>query len=92
MQKITLQIGLKNVFLIKELKILFHVSYCSYDSCGRNKLNVELNLSIYTTKSDLKKVTGVDAPDSSKKDDIPNLKPDVDKLNLDKLGTVPIDI
>ena len=88
MQKITLQIGLKNIFSIKYLKILFCFSY---RSCGKKKINVELNLSICATKSDGKKVTSVDTPDSSEKADISNLKKDADKLNLGKLITSPVD-
>ena len=36
-------------------------------------------------KSDLKNVTEVDTSDYAKKTDLSNLKPDVDKLDIDKL-------
>ena len=58
----------------------------------KNKVKVELNLSTYTTKSDFKKVTGVDTPKFPKTADLHSLKPGVDGLDIDKLKTVPIDL
>ena len=45
-----------------------------------NKIKVELDLSKYTVKSDLKNATCVDTSKFAKKADINNLKPDIDKL------------
>ena len=50
-----------------------------------SKCNVELDLSNYATKTDLKNVAVVDASEFAKKTDLANLKPDVDKLDIDKL-------
>ena len=52
-------------------------------------MKVELDLSNYATKADLKNATGVDTSDFSIKTDLANLKPDVDKLDIDKLKDVP---
>ena len=52
-------------------------------------MKVELSLSNYTTKSDLKNATGVDPPQFAKKVDLPDLKSDVNELNIDKLKNVP---
>ena len=52
-------------------------------------VKVDLDLSNYVTKADLKNATGVDASDFDKKTDLANLKSDVDKLNIDKLKNVP---
>ena len=52
------------------------------------RVKFELDLSNYATKSDLKNATGVDELDFAKKDCLANLKPDVDKLNIDKLKNV----
>ena len=41
------------------------------------RVKVELDLSIYTTKDDLKNATGVDTSDFAKKTDLTNLKSDV---------------
>ena len=54
------------------------------NSLGAN-VEVELDLSNYATKSDLKNATGVDTSKFAKKDDITNLKSNVDKLDIDKL-------
>ena len=54
-------------------------------SHSKNKIEVELDLSNYATKFDLKNTTGVDTLQFSKKDDLDNLKLEVDKLDVDKL-------
>ena len=43
------------------------------------RVKVELNLSNYTTKTDLKNALGVDTSSFAKKSDLANLKSDVDK-------------
>ena len=54
------------------------------------KVKVELDLSNYATKIDLKNVTGIDTSSFSKKFDLANLKSDVDKLDIDKFKNLPI--
>ena len=51
-------------------------------------MKVELDLSNYVTKANLKKATGVDTSSFAKKTDLANLKSDVDKLDIDKLKTL----
>ena len=53
------------------------------------RVKVELDLSNYATKKDLKNETEVDTSSFTKKVDLANLKPDVDKLDIDKLKNVP---
>ena len=53
------------------------------------RVKVELDLSNYATKSDLKNATGVDTSKFATKIDLTNLKSIVDKLEIDKLKTVP---
>ena len=57
--------------------------------CSGRRVKVKLDLSNYETKADLKNATGVDTLDFAKKTDWANLKSDVDKLNIEKLKTVP---
>ena len=57
-------------------------------SLGANK-KVELDLSNHATKADLKNATGVDTLDFAKKTDLAELKSDLDKLDIDKLKSVP---
>ena len=51
-------------------------------------MEVELDLSEYSTKSDLKNAAGGDASQWAKKDDLANLKLEVNKLDIDKLEKV----
>ena len=62
-----------------------------YRSSGRN-IKVELDLSSYATKNDLKNVTHVDVSSFASKTNLANLKTEVDKLNIDKLVPVPNDL
>ena len=59
-------------------------------SWGRVK--VELDLSNYATKADLKNAAGVDTSKFAKKVDLANLKSNVDKLDIDKLKNVPTNL
>ena len=58
------------------------------NSLGGN-VKVELDLSDYVTKTDLKNATGADTSSFTKRIDLANLKSDVDKLDIDKLENVP---
>ena len=52
-------------------------------------MKVELDLSNYATKADLKNETGLDTSTFAKKVDLASLKSNVDKLDIDKLKNVP---
>ena len=52
-------------------------------------MKVELDLSNYATKANLKNATGVDTSDFAEKTDLANVKSDVDKLSIDKLKNIP---
>ena len=56
------------------------------------KVKVELDLSNYATKADLKNSTGVDTLSFAKKTELANLKSDIDKLDIDKLKNVPTNL
>ena len=55
-------------------------------------INVKVDLSIYATKTDLKNVTHVDTSRSALKSNLANLKTELDKLGIDKLAPVPLDL
>ena len=63
----------------------------SFRSFGRN-INVKVDLSNYATKTDLKNGTHVDASSFALKTNLANLKTEVDKLDIDKLLPVPVDL
>ena len=55
-------------------------------------LKIELDLSNYTTKTDLNNGTGVDTSYFAKNTDLVNLKSDVDNLDIDKLKNIPTNL
>ena len=55
-------------------------------------INVKVDLSNYATKADLKDVTGIDASNFALNSNLASLKTEVDKLNIDKLVPVPVDL
>ena len=56
------------------------------------RVKVELDLSNYATKADLKNATGVDTSKFAKKIDLASLKSEVDQLDIDKLVPAPVDL
>ena len=62
-----------------------------FRSFGRN-INVKVDLSNYATKTDLKNVTHVNTSRFTIKTNLANLKTEVDKLDIDKLAPVPVDL
>ena len=56
------------------------------------RVKVELDLSNYSRKADLKNAAGVDTSQSAKKVDLDNLKTDVDKSDIDRLRNVPTNL
>ena len=55
-------------------------------------MNVELDLSNYTTKEDFKNATGVDTSKFARKVDLASLKSEIGKLDINKLETTPVDL
>ena len=55
-------------------------------------INVKVDLSNYATKTDLKNVTHVDTSRFPLKINLASLKTEVDKLAIDKLVPVPVDL
>ena len=56
---------------------------------SRNNIKVELDLSNYATKDDVKNITHVDVSSYGTKTNLASLKTEVDKIDTDKLKTVP---
>ena len=55
-------------------------------------INVKVDLSNYATKADLKDATGIDTSNFALKSNLASLKTEVDKLDIDKLLPVPVDL
>ena len=62
-----------------------------YEHFGED-ICVEVDLSNYGTKTDLKNVSHVDASSFALKSNLANLKTEVDKLDIAKLTPVPNDL
>ena len=62
-----------------------------FRSFGRN-INVKVDLSNYATKADIKNISHVDTSSFALKTNLANLKTEVDKLDIDKLVQVPVDL
>ena len=60
-------------------------------SYGEN-IKVKIDLSNYATKADIKNITHVDTSNFASKTNLANLKTEVDKLDIGKLKTVPVDL
>ena len=65
--------------------------YPPYRSSSNN-VKVELNLTNYATKTDLNNITHVDVSSFATKTNLAALKTEVDKIDTDKLKTVPDDL
>ena len=59
---------------------------------SRENIKVELDLSNYATKKDIKHITHIDASGFASKTNLAALKTEVDKTDTDKLKTVPDDL
>ena len=57
-----------------------------------NNIKVELDLANYATNDDVKNITHVDASSYASKTNLAALKAEVDKIDVDKLKTVPDDL
>ena len=55
-------------------------------------ISVKVDLSNYATKADIKNISHVDTLTFALKTNLANLKTEVDKLDIDKLVPVPVDL
>ena len=55
-------------------------------------INVKVDLSNYTTKADIKNISHVGSSIFALKRNLTNLKAEVEKLDIDKLVPVPVDL
>ena len=65
--------------------------YPPYKSSSSN-VKAELDLTNYATKTDLKNKTHVDVSSFASKTSLAALKTEVDKIDVDKLKTAPVDL
>ena len=65
--------------------------YPPYKNSSQN-IKVELDLANYATKDDIKNITHVDVSSFASKTNLAALKSEVDKIDIDKLKTAPVDL
>ena len=75
----------------KRLYYKMSTYYPPYKSFSNN-VKVELDLANYATKDDVKNITHVDVTSFASKTNLAALKTEVDKIDADKLKTVPVDL
>ena len=68
------------------------MSYYPQYKSSSNNVKVELDLSNYATKNDLKNITHVDVSSFASKTNLAALKTEVDKIDTDKLKTAHTDL
>ena len=66
--------------------------YFPTPSSHKENIKAEIDLSNYATKKDINDVTHVDTSNCALKSNLPSLKFEVDKLDIGKLVTVPVDL
>ena len=68
------------------------MSYYPLYKSSSNNVKVELDLTNYATKTDLKNITHVDVSSYASKTNVAALKTEVGKIDVDKLKTTPTDL
>ena len=63
-----------------------------FNSHFGDSIKVKVDLSNYATKTDIKNISHVDTSNFALKTNLANLKAEVDKLDIDKLAPVPVDL
>ena len=73
-------------------RVYYKMSYYPPYKSSSNNIKVELDLTNYATKIDLKNITHVDVSSFASKTNLAALKTEVEKIDVDKLKTVPVDL
>ena len=64
--------------------------YFPQPSSHEINIKVKIDLTNYATKADINNITHVDTSNLALKTNLPNLKTEIDKLDIDKLVPIPI--
>ena len=73
-------------------RVYYKMSFYPPYKSSSNNIKVELDLTNYATKTDLKNIIHVDVSSFASKTDLAALKTEVDKIYVHKLKTTPIDL
>ena len=84
---------LQVVFMTENYKrVYYKMSYYPPYKSSSNNIKVELDLTNYATKTDLKNIVDVDVSSFASKTNLAGLKTEVDKIDVEKLKIRPIDL
>ena len=64
----------------------------TFNSHFGDSIKVKIDLSNYATKTDIKNISQVDTSSFALATNLDNLKTEVDKLDIEKLAPVPVDL
>ena len=86
-----------NSWIDKKGLVLYYIKMSQYfpkpfNSHFGDSVKVKIDLSNYATKADIKNISHVDTSSFALKTNLANLKTEVDKLYIDKLMPVPVDL
>ena len=84
-------ISLNALPLYKNEQLFSYEPFEPYEPFGRD-INVKVDLWNYATKADIKNISHVDTSSFALKTNLASLKTEVDKLDIDKLVPVPVDL
>ena len=73
-------------------RVYYKISYYPPYKSSSNNIKIKLDLTNYATKNDLKNITHVDVSSFASKTNLASLKTEVDKLDVGKLKTAPVDL
>ena len=73
-------------------RVYYKMSYYPPYKSSSNNIKVELDLTNYAIKTDIKNITQVDVGSFASKTNLAALETEVDKIDVDKLKTAPIDL
>ena len=73
-------------------RVYYKMSYYPPYKSSSSNIKVELDLTNYASKNDLKNITHVDISSFASKTNLAALKTEVDKIDVDKLKTAPVDL
>ena len=81
------------VFMIENYKrVYYKMSYYPLYKSSSNNIKVKLDLTNHATKTEIKNITHVDVSSFASKSNLAALKTEVDKIDVDKLKTTPVDL
>ena len=73
-------------------RVYYKMSYYPPYKSSSSNIKVELDLTNYATKTELKNITHVDVSSFASKTNLAALKTEVDKIDVDELKTTPTDL